>query len=81
MIKFHLDQKAGIPFYRQIIDQIRFGIATGTLAVGEQLPLLPKLTKSWRSRIFWRRNKEPEHLSIPVPIRFLKMKENRNCAE
>jgi GntR family transcriptional regulator len=38
MIKFQLDPKAGIPFYRQIIDQIRFGIATGTLAVGEQLP-------------------------------------------
>jgi GntR family transcriptional regulator len=43
MIKFHLDQKAGIPFYRQIIDQIRFGIATGTLAVGEQLPTVRSL--------------------------------------
>jgi GntR family transcriptional regulator len=38
MIKFFLDPKAGVPYYRQIIDQIRFGIASGTLAVGEQLP-------------------------------------------
>ncbi len=38
MIKFVLDPKAGAPFYRQIIDQIRFGIASGKLTVGEQLP-------------------------------------------
>ena len=38
MINFVLDPKAGAPFYRQIIDQIRFGIASGKLTVGEQLP-------------------------------------------
>ncbi len=38
MIEFKLDPKSGVPFYRQIIDQIRFGIASGNLAVGEQLP-------------------------------------------
>jgi GntR family transcriptional regulator len=38
MIEFRLDPKSGVPFYRQIIDQIRYGIATGTLKVGEQLP-------------------------------------------
>jgi len=38
MIQFHLDPKNGVPFYRQIIDQIRYGIATGQLAMGEQLP-------------------------------------------
>ncbi|MBT3242149.1 MAG: GntR family transcriptional regulator [Bacteroidetes bacterium] len=38
MIKFVLDPKAGIPYYRQIIDQIKFGIASGRLKVGEQLP-------------------------------------------
>jgi GntR family transcriptional regulator len=37
MISFILDPKAGVPFYRQIIDQIKFGIATGKLKVGEQL--------------------------------------------
>ena len=38
MIEFRLDPKTGIPFYRQIIDQIKFGIAGGKLKVGEQLP-------------------------------------------
>lgn len=38
MIEFKLDPKSGVPFYRQIIDQIRYGIAAGTLTVGEQLP-------------------------------------------
>ncbi|HUJ70080.1 MAG TPA: GntR family transcriptional regulator [Syntrophorhabdales bacterium] len=38
MIEFKLDSKSGVPFYRQIIDQIRYGIATGALNVGEQLP-------------------------------------------
>jgi GntR family transcriptional regulator len=43
MIKFILDPKAGIPFYRQIIDQIRFGIASGNLSIGEQLPTVRAL--------------------------------------
>lgn len=43
MIKFILDQKSGIPFYRQIIDQIRFGIASGNLSTGEQLPTVRAL--------------------------------------
>ena len=38
MIKFKLDPKSGVPFYRQVIDQIRYGIASGQLKVGEQLP-------------------------------------------
>lgn len=38
MIRFVLDPKSGVPFYRQIIDQIRYGIAGGALKVGEQLP-------------------------------------------
>jgi GntR family transcriptional regulator len=43
MIKFVLDPKTGAPFYRQIIDQIKFGIASGKLAVGEQLPTVRSL--------------------------------------
>ena len=43
MIKFILDPKGGTPYYRQIIDQIRFGIASGKLAVGEQLPTVRSL--------------------------------------
>ena len=43
MIKFLLDYSSGIPIYRQIIDQIRFGIASGQLKLGEQLPTVRAL--------------------------------------
>ena len=43
MIDFRLDPKSGIPFYRQIIDQIRYGIAAGNWKVGEQLPTVRAL--------------------------------------
>ena len=43
MIKFNLDPKTGIPFYRQILDQIKFGIASGSLSMGEQLPTVRSL--------------------------------------
>jgi len=43
MIDFKLDAKTGIPFYRQIIDQIKFGIASGKLKTGEQLPTVRAL--------------------------------------
>ena len=43
MIKFVLDPKAGTPYYRQIIDQIRFGIASGNLSINEQLPTVRAL--------------------------------------
>jgi GntR family transcriptional regulator len=43
MIQFVLDPKSGTPFYRQIIDQIKFGIASGSLKVGEQLPTVRAL--------------------------------------
>jgi GntR family transcriptional regulator len=43
MIQFKLDPKTGIPFYRQIIDQIKFGIAKGSLKIGEQLPTVRAL--------------------------------------
>jgi GntR family transcriptional regulator len=43
MIEFKLDPKSGVPFYRQVIDQIRYGIASGQLLVGEQLPTVRAL--------------------------------------
>jgi GntR family transcriptional regulator len=43
MIQFTLDPRTGIPFYRQIIDQIKFGIAKGNLKIGEQLPTVRAL--------------------------------------
>ncbi len=35
---FRLDLHSGVPVYRQIIDQVMGGIATGALAAGDQLP-------------------------------------------
>ncbi len=43
MIKFVIDYSGGVPIYRQIIDQIKFGIASGQLKVGEQLPTVRAL--------------------------------------
>ncbi len=43
MIKFMLDPRSGVPYHRQISDQIRYGIATGTLKLGEQLPTVRSL--------------------------------------
>jgi GntR family transcriptional regulator len=43
MVQFILDPKAGVPFYRQIIDQIKFGISSGNLTAGEQLPTVRAL--------------------------------------
>ena len=36
--QFHLDQHSGVPVYRQLIDQVQGGIASGSLKAGAQLP-------------------------------------------
>ncbi len=43
MIEFGLDVKSGVPFHRQIVDQIKYGIASGRLLPGEQLPTVREL--------------------------------------
>ena len=43
MIQFKLDLKSGVPFHRQIVDQIRYGIASERLLPGEQLPTVREL--------------------------------------
>jgi GntR family transcriptional regulator len=43
MIDFQIDPKSGVPIYRQIIDQIRYGMMAGKLTVGEQLPTVRAL--------------------------------------
>ncbi len=35
---FRLDTHSGVPVYRQLIDQVQAGIATGMLSPGAQLP-------------------------------------------
>ncbi len=41
--RFRLDLQSGVPVYRQIIDQVRGGVASGSLAVGDQLPTVRQL--------------------------------------
>ena len=43
MITFRLDPRSGVPIYRQIQDQVRFGVASGLLSAGEQLPTVRAL--------------------------------------
>jgi GntR family transcriptional regulator len=43
MFKFRLDLRSGVPVYRQIIDQVRAGVASGTLTAGDQLPTVRQL--------------------------------------
>jgi GntR family transcriptional regulator len=40
---FRLDAHSGVPMYRQIIDQVRGGIASGLLVTGDQLPTMRQL--------------------------------------
>ncbi len=40
---FSIDPKSGVPFYRQIIEQVKYGIARGLLTPGDQLPTVRKL--------------------------------------
>ena len=40
---FRIDAKSGVPFYRQIIEQVKFGIARGNLQPGDQLPTVRQL--------------------------------------
>jgi len=41
--RFRLDLHSGVPVYRQVIDQVRGGIASGALAAGDQLPTVRQL--------------------------------------
>jgi len=41
--RFQLDLHSGMPVYRQIIDQVRGGIASGLLGAGDQLPTVRQL--------------------------------------
>jgi len=42
-IRFTIDLHTGVPVYRQLIDQVRGGIAAGSLSPGDQLPTVRQL--------------------------------------
>jgi len=41
--RLQLDLHSGVPVYRQVIDQVRGGIASGKLSAGDQLPTVRQL--------------------------------------
>ncbi len=40
---FRIDTKSGVPYYRQIIEQVKFAIAGGNLSPGDRLPTVRQL--------------------------------------
>ncbi len=42
-MEFRIDSKSGVPFYRQIIEQVKFAMARGDLQPGAQLPTVRQL--------------------------------------
>ena len=42
-MQFSIDTKSGVPFYRQIIEQTKFAIASGDLGPGDRLPTVRQL--------------------------------------
>ena len=40
---FSIDPHTGVPFYRQIIEQVKYGIVGGFLSPGDQLPTVRQL--------------------------------------
>jgi GntR family transcriptional regulator len=42
-VPFRLDAASGVPFYRQVIDQVLLAVADGRLAPGTQLPTVRQL--------------------------------------
>ena len=42
-LQIHIDLKSGVPFYRQIIDQVKAAMATETIGPGDRLPTVSQL--------------------------------------
>lgn len=42
-MRFTIDPQSGVPFYRQIIDQVQFAIGNGRLGCGDRLPTVRQL--------------------------------------
>ena len=42
-MEYSIDPKSGVPFYRQIIELVKYGIARGRLSPGDQLPTVRQL--------------------------------------
>ena len=46
MLHFQIDVSAGLPVYRQILDQIKYYVASGILKPGDRLPSIRELAQT-----------------------------------
>ena len=46
MLHFQINPHSGVPIYRQIIDQVKYYLASGALKPGDQLPSIRDLAQS-----------------------------------
>ncbi len=46
MLHFQMDPRSGVPVYRQVIDQVKYYVASGTLRAGDQLPSIRELAEA-----------------------------------
>ena len=40
---FSIDNKSGVPYYRQVIEQVKYGISRGSLQPGDRLPTVRQM--------------------------------------
>ncbi len=45
MLHFQINPHSGVPVYRQMVDQVKYYIASGTLKPGDQLPSIRELAQ------------------------------------
>lgn len=45
MLHLQIDPRSGLPAYRQVVDQVKYYVASGVLAPGAQLPSIRELAK------------------------------------
>ena len=45
-LHFQIDERTGVPVYRQMMDQVKYYIAGGTLRPGDQLPSIRELASA-----------------------------------
>jgi len=48
MLHLQVDPHSGVPVYRQMMDQVRYYVAAGTLRPGDQLPSVRELAQNLR---------------------------------
>jgi GntR family transcriptional regulator len=46
LLHLQIDPRSGLPVYRQMMDQIKYYIASGTLTTGDQLPSVRELAQA-----------------------------------